>query len=115
MVLPTIASMSGMVMGQLDLFEPSGIDRRLQSIGDQRFQTTAIPPVLQDRRIFQKSEEEVFVIAFEKHRFVHAPPRHQKLDSLPGSRTAVDVVAEKNRDRPGNRVQHNVRLDPRQH
>ena len=54
------------------------------------------------------------MIAFEKYRFLHTPPRQQKLDGLPGSRATVDVVTEKNRHRPRNRTTRGVRLDLRQ-
>lgn len=102
---------AGEVARESGLIIEGRIHRRLQSVRDEGLETTVLPPIIQERGGLQEIEQERLMVPLEENHFRRAAWRDQKIKDLLRIRAAIDVVAKENRDRLGNRMEHDVHLD----
>ena len=102
---------AGEVAREFGLIIEGRIYRRLQSVRDEGLETTVLPPIIQERGGLQEIEQERLMVPLEENHFRRAAWRDQKIKDLLRIRAAIDVVAKENRDRLGNRMEHDVHLD----
>src|SRR5579871_310773 len=93
---------------QLILLRGAGLERRLETIRDQRRQPAVLPPRLQMGGVLKKIEEEDFVVALERQHLVQARAGDEKIEHGARRWTAIDIITEEDldgaRDRPGRAI-----------
>ena len=97
--------------GQLPLLRDARINRWLEPVGHEGFETAVEPPFIQNGWRAQKATNEVVVIAPEKDSLFGPLASEQKIQHLSRGRSPVDIVANKNHDRATGWVQRAVRVD----
>lgn len=91
---------------------PLGEEFRRDTIGCQRFPASQPQPLIYSGAVAEAADGDQFMIAFQKNGFVRGAMADQSIDGFPGPPAAVDVVAEKNMNRPRHRTFCLIRLDP---
>jgi len=101
----------GQFFGQSSSLSGARINRWLESVGREGFETTAESPFIQNCWRAQKAMNEGLVIALEKNAFFGSRASEQKIQHFFRGRSPVDVVANKNHDRATGWVQGTIHVD----
>ena len=83
---------------QFNLRSLVGIERWLQAIRHQGLQTAELAPVLKLGGVSKNVQEKGFMIAFEEYCLAVATSFNEKVERAAGVWSAVDVIAEIDRD-----------------
>jgi hypothetical protein len=87
------------------------INRWLEPVGHESFETAAESPFIQNRWRAQKEMNKGLMIALEKNSFFGSLASKQKIQHFSRGRSPVDVVANKNHDRATGWVQGTIHVD----
>ncbi len=101
----------GQFFGQSSLLSDARINRWLESVGHESFETAAESPFIQNSWFAQKAMNEGLVIALEKNRFFGPLASGQKIQHFSRGRSPVDIVANKNHDRAIGWVQCTIHVN----
>jgi hypothetical protein len=82
-----------------------------ESIGPQRFQSTEAQPVGKRYGVVEKVEHVSLVIAPQTYGILAAVAQDEGVEHLSRRGAPVDIIADKDNKRPGDRIGRNVRLD----
>ena len=101
----------GQFFGQSSLLSGTRINRWLEPVGYESFETAAESPFIQNCWRAQKEMNEGLVIALEKNGFFGSRASEQKIQHFFRGRSPVDVVANKNHDRATGWVQCTIHVN----
>src|SRR5712671_5870324 len=101
----------GQFLGQSSLVSDARINRWLESVGHESFETAVESPFIKNCWLAQKAMNEGLVIASEKNRFFCPLVSQQKIQYLSRGWPPVNIVANKNHDRTTGRIQSAILVD----
>ena len=84
---------------------------QLDAIGRERLHAAQLLPVVEDGRILKETFHHGFVVATQANRAIRNQPDRQQIDHCPGTRPAIDIVAEIDLDRMCDRSASDVIVD----
>src|SRR6266567_2733740 len=76
------------------------VEWHLKPVRHQRVESAILAPVFQNLRLFQKFAKNHLMVSHEKNRLMRVGTIDQMIEYFTRSRTPVDIVAQKDKDRP---------------